>query len=93
MTQFLSDHGNFAAKLHSMALVESPLCSACGHESNDVSHALWSFPVLDRDVEMLVERLNESGIQDLSFDELVADRTAFFFLRDHVGGVCCRSAK
>ena len=70
-----------------MALVESPLCSACGHESDDVEHALWSCPVLDRDVEILVQRLNESGIQDLSFDELVADRTAFFFLRDHVGGV------
>ena len=62
ITQFLRGHGNAAANLHSMALVDSPSCSACGHEYGDVEHALWFGPVLDRDVERLVTRLNENGV-------------------------------
>ena len=77
MTQFLSRHGIFAAKLHSMALVETPSRSACGHEHDGVEHALWSCSVLDRDIEVPLSNLNESDVQDFAFDELVTNRLAF----------------
>jgi hypothetical protein len=47
ISQFLTGHGNFAARLHEFGLiVDGPGCT-CGHDHQDVEHILWDCPLME----------------------------------------------
>ena len=59
-TQYLTGHGNFAAKLHSLGLRDSPNCS-CGEGMDDPEHAIYKCTRWNEQRTRLVQTLTEEG--------------------------------
>jgi len=62
MTQFLSGHGNFRAKLTYFNLQRDPICS-CGQEDEDVDHVIFRCSAHSDHREPLIRAVMEAGYQ------------------------------
>jgi len=60
VTQYLTGHGNFAAKLHSLSLRDSPNCS-CGEGNDDAEHAIYKCSRWNERRQSLMRTLTEEG--------------------------------
>jgi len=60
VTQYLTGHGNFAARLHSLKLIDSPDCS-CGEGTDDPEHAIYKCRRWNEQRTRLVQKLIEEG--------------------------------
>ena len=87
LTQFLSGHGNFRAKLHSMALVEGPECLDCGALVDDVEHATWSCPILDTDVGRLIRELEGFNLTAGDWSGVLKDRNGIYSLKGYIRNI------
>ena len=87
LTQFLSGHGNFRAKLHSMALVDGQECLDCGAAVDDVEHATWSCPILDVDVGRLTSELESFNLIAGDWSGVLKDRDGFRSLKGYIRNI------
>jgi hypothetical protein len=60
VTQYLTGHGNFAARLYSLKLKDSPDCS-CGNGTDDPEHAIYKCQRWNEQRTRLVQTLMEEG--------------------------------
>jgi len=76
VTQFLTGHGAFNAKLASMRLKDDPSCNHCGFEEQTSEHILWSCPSFEMERSILFAAASR-GHGPVGHADLVANRPAF----------------
>lgn len=60
LSQFLTEHGNFRAKLHSFGLADSPLCG-CGAQEETAEHVLFLCSLASQHRTLLISQIQLSG--------------------------------
>jgi len=77
VTQFLTEHGHFRAKLNEVGLQPSPLCP-CGIGNEDVEHVLYECPIHDIHRAQLVLSAHRAGFQwPTAMTDLVSGRETY----------------
>lgn len=80
VSQMLTGHGCFRAKLHKFKLSDNPSCP-CGAESETRDHVLWDCPLYDDERNVMLNSLNKSRIGPTYHCDLVADENNFKLFR------------
>lgn len=60
LSQFLTRHGDFRDKLHSLGLADSPTCT-CGHANETPEHLIYNCPRIIPQREKLKSAVTNSG--------------------------------
>jgi len=81
ITQYLTGHGNFAAKLHSLGLTDKPDCG-CGGGIDDPEHALYTCNRWKEKRQNLINTvIDEGGTWPCDPDKLISTRKIYNALR------------
>lgn len=79
VSQFLTGHGNFKAKLHGMELVESPNCE-CSETEQSAHHILWECPLWDEERHTMLSYIQSNSnyrIGAIYYVDLIANLKNF----------------